>query len=924
MTKKISLASIGIAVLLAHTASAQVLFTTTNDFGGWNDNNGGTRFILTPVTSHDSDGGTINGAGNWISAAYYGQVGATGTPGALQVQWLPAAGSYNTFFGPGGQGGDSNFLAVISQTGKILTFDYTTPTNEGGSYFSPLGIVINASSGYDQISPTSVTPLGNGWTRATFGSWSNEAAKLAANITTNGTYSSWGMEFGVIWSSNYSPSNAPFYVDNFVMRTPPPPPPIPIVLYTTTNDFTGWTTEVGVSSVAPSTFDLDGDSTNGVGNTPAPGALGTAGSLAVQWASNNFIQPFSYSPDESTNAAFIAALEQGASLTFEYTPPTNSSGSYFQLGVLVNCNGRSDVLFPTSTTTNNMKNGVTQAVIGWTTEAGLILNAQRVSTNFYLQIGLMYNSDYASTNTFYVDDIAVYTNTPTANIIGTVTLAAQSCGTNGVMNPGENDTIDLVLQNIGNADASNVVATLLATGGVTSPSGAQSYGTLLAGGDAVTNSFTFIATNGPCGGTLVASMQLTTNSVSAGTVLAPFALGTTESASNTYSTGGVSLPIPDYGTNTASIVVPDNATVQKVTVSVRLDHNYDGDVTMDLIAPDSTDVTLVSAVNNDIGPGGPGNDGQNFGSGNQDCTGTFTIFDDGASTSIDGPNAPYEGSFQPENPLSALLGKSAQGTWYLRVVDTDLTSGDTGTLYCVQLTINEQSYTCCTNAPVAPPVANFAAAPTAGAAPLAVTFTDIPSNSPTAWYWTFGDGGTSTTESPSHTYANPGSYSAQLIASNSGGASSPATQTINVYSPYAWWRLSYFTNTNSVNGAPSADPYGTGMNNTNKFLAGFSPTNSAAYLHVISIAKSAGTNVVVTYLGASGDHSWSPGITSRTNVLEFTTGSASGSYSNNFVSTGQTNVLSGGTGFGQVTSFIDTNGAASGSTRYYRVRVIVP
>jgi hypothetical protein len=106
-------------------------------------------------------------------------------------------------------------------------------------------------------------------------------------------------------------------------------------------------------------------------------------------------------------------------------------------------------------------------------------------------------------------------------------------------------------------------------------------------------------------------------------------------------------------------------------------------------------------------------------------------------------------------------------------------------------------------------------------------------------------------------------------------------------------------------------------------MAGFNPTNGPAYLHIISVAKSS-PNIVVTYLGASGDSSWSPGIASRTNVLEFTTGAANGSYSNNFVSTGQTNILSGGTGFGEVTSFIDTNGATSGATRYYRVRVLLP
>ena len=112
------------------------------------------------------------------------------------------------------------------------------------------------------------------------------------------------------------------------------------------------------------------------------------------------------------------------------------------------------------------------------------------------------------------------------------------------------------------------------------------------------------------------------------------------------------------------------------------------------------------------------------------------------------------------------------------------------------------------------------------------------------------------------------------------------------------------------------------MINTNEFLAGFNPTNSAAYVHITSVTKS-GTNITVTYLGASGDSTWSPGVASRTNVLEFTPGAPGGSYSNNFASTGLTNILSGGTGSGTVASFVHTNGT-SGATKYYRVRVLAP
>ena len=130
----------------------------------------------------------------------------------------------------------------------------------------------------------------------------------------------------------------------------------------------------------------------------------------------------------------------------------------------------------------------------------------------------------------------------------------------------------------------------------------------------------------------------------------------------------------------------------------------------------------------------------------------------------------------------------------------------------------------------------------------------------------------------------------------------------------------------------SADTDGDGFSNLQKYLAGFNPTNAAACLHVISVATS-GTNITVTYLGASGDTNYVSGIQSRTNVLDFTTGDASGNYTNGgWQDTGQTNILGvgisvtggEGTGLGTVTNMTDVGGVTSSTTRYYRVRVLVP
>ncbi len=68
------------------------------------------------------------------------------------------------------------------------------------------------------------------------------------------------------------------------------------------------------------------------------------------------------------------------------------------------------------------------------------------------------------------------------------------------------------------------------------------------------------------------------------------------------------------------------------------------------------------------------------------------------------------------------------------------------------------------------PVANFSGSPTSGTAPLAVSFTDLSSNSPTSWSWTFGDGGTSTAHNPSHTYTSAGTYTVSLTATNAYGS----------------------------------------------------------------------------------------------------------------------------------------------------------
>ncbi|HYG77622.1 MAG TPA: PKD domain-containing protein [Planctomycetota bacterium] len=72
--------------------------------------------------------------------------------------------------------------------------------------------------------------------------------------------------------------------------------------------------------------------------------------------------------------------------------------------------------------------------------------------------------------------------------------------------------------------------------------------------------------------------------------------------------------------------------------------------------------------------------------------------------------------------------------------------------------------------PLTPPFAAAIASPTAGQAPLTVSFSAEASYSPAGstltYLWDFGDGSTSTEVSPSHTYAAPGVYTAILTVND--------------------------------------------------------------------------------------------------------------------------------------------------------------
>ncbi len=101
------------------------------------------------------------------------------------------------------------------------------------------------------------------------------------------------------------------------------------------------------------------------------------------------------------------------------------------------------------------------------------------------------------------------------------------------------------------------------------------------------------------------------------------------------------------------------------------------------------------------------------------------------------------------------------------------------------------------------PDANFTSNITSGSSPLTVNFTDLSTNNPTSWQWSFpgGNPSSSTQQNPTVVYNNPGTYNVTLTTSNSAGSDTQQTNnyitvTENVQIPNA----NFTSNVTSGNG----------------------------------------------------------------------------------------------------------------------------
>ena len=124
---------------------------------------------------------------------------------------------------------------------------------------------------------------------------------------------------------------------------------------------------------------------------------------------------------------------------------------------------------------------------------------------------------------------------------------------------------------------------------------------------------------------------------------------------------GETSPIQDHTTLLIPVSIPNSGAVREVALGLRANHTWMSDLTVSLRHPDGTTVVLMDRE---------GSNGDDFGSGSKDCSGTLTVFDDDATTSVVDGSAPYLGQFEPEEPLSTFDGLATSGTWYVEVKDS--------------------------------------------------------------------------------------------------------------------------------------------------------------------------------------------------------------------------------------------------------------
>ena len=165
---------------------------------------------------------------------------------------------------------------------------------------------------------------------------------------------------------------------------------------------------------------------------------------------------------------------------------------------------------------------------------------------------------------------------------------------NGLIDPGENVTLLFALRASGGTNIPNVIATLLSTNGITSPSSAQNYGGLVVNGPSVSRSFSFTAI-GSNSQAIAATFLLNNGVTNIGTAVFTYTLGIW---TNTFYNTNLITIVDDAAANpypSAITVSGVGGTLIKATATVtNMSHPSPSDIDMLLVDPSQRDTLLMS------------------------------------------------------------------------------------------------------------------------------------------------------------------------------------------------------------------------------------------------------------------------------------------------------------------------------------------
>ncbi|OQB64749.1 MAG: PKD domain protein [Bacteroidetes bacterium ADurb.Bin141] len=224
------------------------------------------------------------------------------------------------------------------------------------------------------------------------------------------------------------------------------------------------------------------------------------------------------------------------------------------------------------------------------------------------------------------------------------------------------------------------------------------------------------------------------------------------------------------------------------------------------------------------------------------------------------------------------------GTPGTSTAQNPLITYSTGGVYNVTLTatnaygnntITKNNYITVNVCPPAP-VAAFSATPTTLCAGGTVAFTDLSTNSPTSWSWTF-TGGTplsSVAQNPTITYNTPGTYAVTLTATNSGGSNTVTMSgyiTVNLCSAPVVSFSGFPTTVCAGQSVTFVDQSTNVPSSWSWTFTGGTPAASAVQNPVITYATAGTYNVSLTASNAFGSNS-----STQTNYINVVTCPAPG------------------------------------------------